>query len=178
MELFKIGGFCPETNYVFMGEFSSPRRAPFILSLDLDRLRSATAAVNDDTTLTRRRLCRPRLLLCRDIPTPFAPQSAIPRPDHPHPRQPRVTADHASVWVLRRVPAQIRKQQRVEVLLRGVRLLELGRGGGWTGVLCTWWTESAGRAAGPSESGWTFCARLHLAQRKGRRCSGADCRYA
>ena len=21
MELFKIGGFCPETNYVFMGEF-------------------------------------------------------------------------------------------------------------------------------------------------------------
>jgi hypothetical protein len=32
MELFKIGGFCPETNYVFMGKFTS------VMLLDLLRI--------------------------------------------------------------------------------------------------------------------------------------------
>ncbi len=48
-----------------------------------------------------RRLCRPRLLLRRNLPPPPRPQSTLPRPHNPHPRQPRITPNHPSLRLLR-----------------------------------------------------------------------------
>jgi hypothetical protein len=51
------------------------------------------------------RLRRPRLLLGRVCHPPRGTQAALPRPRHHPPREPRVPADHAGLWFLRRVSA-------------------------------------------------------------------------
>ena len=67
-----------------------------------------------------RRLCRPRLLFPRIIPPSSLPQGPIPRPNHTHQRQPRITTNYDRLWLLRRMFAQIRQCERVEILLRGL----------------------------------------------------------
>jgi hypothetical protein len=47
---------------------------------------------------------------------------ALSRQDIPHPREPRVEADHAGVRVLRRVPSEVRQRKRVAVLHGHIRL--------------------------------------------------------
>mmetsp|Transcript_48233 Transcript_48233/g.114775 ORF Transcript_48233/g.114775 Transcript_48233/m.114775 type:complete len:257 (-) Transcript_48233:24-794(-) len=68
------------------------------------------------------RLRGPRVLLSGDVPTAAGAESAVPRPDHSDPGQPREPADHPGVRVLRRVPAQVRVGERVALLHGGVRL--------------------------------------------------------
>ncbi|KAK5276366.1 hypothetical protein LTR16_011331, partial [Cryomyces antarcticus] len=68
------------------------------------------------------RLRRPWLLLRRDRYPSRRSQNSIP-PAHHHPAwQPRVASNHASLRLLRRVPAQIRQRECLEVLHRSVRL--------------------------------------------------------
>src|SRR5262245_15998980 len=82
MELFKVGGACPQTNYLFMG-------------MSLVYL-TATGCV----TPTLRRLRRSRFLQRGDVPAPACPQSPISRSNHAYPRQSRVTADHPGLRFL------------------------------------------------------------------------------
>jgi hypothetical protein len=53
------------------------------------------------TSLTPRRLCRPRFLLCRNIPPPLIPKSPLSRPYNPYPGEPRIPPNHPSIWILR-----------------------------------------------------------------------------
>lgn len=59
MELFRVGGDVPDTNYLFMGTIS-------------DYLPLITILVTNSCV---RRLCRPWLLLTRVISSPSLPQS-------------------------------------------------------------------------------------------------------
>ena len=70
------------------------------------------------------RLCGSRLLQRRVYRAVPRFEGALPRPHHAAPRQPRGTPDHAGVRFLRRVHAEVRKHERVEVLRRRVRLPE------------------------------------------------------
>lgn len=85
-------------------------------------------AVSDRRTLARHellvhgRLRRPRLLLRRDGDAAGRAQGALPRTNHDPARQPRIETDHSSLRLLRRMSAQIRQSERVEVLHRPVRL--------------------------------------------------------
>lgn len=55
-------------------------------------------------------------------PATCLPSGALPRQDNTDPGQPRVTANHPGVRLLRRVPPQVRLSHRVEVLHRDIRL--------------------------------------------------------
>mmetsp|Transcript_14055 Transcript_14055/g.33208 ORF Transcript_14055/g.33208 Transcript_14055/m.33208 type:complete len:271 (-) Transcript_14055:229-1041(-) len=72
------------------------------------------------------RLCRPRVQQCRDDDAAAPAQGSVPAPDHAAARQPRVAADHAGLRLLRRVPAQVRERQPMEVLYRALRLVPTG----------------------------------------------------
>jgi len=112
IELFKVGGMCPDTNYLFLGDFVDRGYysvETFLLLLALKvrswwRLSSTTCHYHTPNHASH----------------PNAYAGAVPRPHHAHPRQPRVAADHAGVRLLRRVPAQVRQRERVAVLHGGV----------------------------------------------------------
>ena len=87
-ELFSVGGECPDTNYLFMGDF-------------VDR-----GFYSVETFL---------LLLALKVRYPD--RDVLIREES------RVSADHASVRFLRRVPEKIRERERVEILHGRVRLL-------------------------------------------------------
>ena len=72
IEIFKIGGPCPDTNYLFLGK------------LDVFTVGPATVA---DEVATCRRLRRSRPLLRRNNLPPRLPQATIPAPRAPDPRQ-------------------------------------------------------------------------------------------
>lgn len=72
MEIFKIGGPCPDTNYLFLGML------PMLTTHNIE-----------DAELTLcRRLRRPRSLLCRDNITLSLPQVTLPSSSPPHSWQP------------------------------------------------------------------------------------------
>lgn len=75
LEIFKIGGFCPNTNYLFLGRL--PKRP-----------RSWQGERISALTLTLRRLRRSRSFQCRnDFPSCLS-QIKIPPSRSSHPRQP------------------------------------------------------------------------------------------
>jgi hypothetical protein len=75
LEIFKIGGFCPNTNYLFLGKL-------------LQGPRSWQGESISALTPTRRRLCRSRSFQCRnDFPSCLS-QIKIPPSRSSHPRQP------------------------------------------------------------------------------------------
>ena len=146
VELFKVGGDCPQTNYLFMGDFVDRgfySVETFLLLLALKvRLASQISrlvvveGINDPAAQCENRSIdridridrwiesnRTDDAKCDDAPTdrltalfPHYPRPAIrsyrsgalSRQDIPHPREPRVEADHAGVRVLRRVPSEVR----------------------------------------------------------------------
>jgi hypothetical protein len=69
MEIFKIGGPCPDTNYLFLGPLQP------------------CAAWRTRLTF-HRRLCRPWALFRRNHIAPRLPQAALPTPSSPDSRQP------------------------------------------------------------------------------------------
>ena len=109
LELFRTGGECPETSYIFMVRLSCSPGPP---------------AQQGTQHLWRRvctgRLCGPRIQQRRDDDAAAAAESALPAQDHAAPGQPREPANHAGLRLLRRVPAQVRQLQPVAVLHRAV----------------------------------------------------------
>ena len=103
MELFRVGGDVPDTNYLFMGIFHP-------------QITLYHAHATNQTSFVRR-FCRPWLLLSRIVPPPSLSQSTISRPDDPYSRKSRVTSNHNGVWFLRRMYKKVRKCKRVAILL-------------------------------------------------------------
>ena len=96
MELFKIGGRSPDTNYLFMGDY-------------VDRGYYSVETVSLLVSLKVRLTVSP---WCQSLCLP----GQVQQQDH-HPQgEPRVQADHPGVRLLRRVPPQVWECQRVEVL--------------------------------------------------------------
>ena len=133
-ELFKVGGDCPETNYLFMGDFVDRgfySVETFLLLLALKVRRrpptdSPPLAGSRPDPVRRSPLERAELRL-----TDPAPRVAgsLPRPHLPDPREPRVETNHPSVRLLRRMLTQIRFGQRVALLHGHLRLpLAVGAG--------------------------------------------------
>jgi hypothetical protein len=155
VELFKVGGDCPQTNYLFMGDFVDRgfySVETFLLLLALKvRLASQISSSWKESTTQPPNAKIDRIdridrsiesnrtddAKCDDAPTdrltalfPHYPRPAIrsyrsgalSRQDIPHPREPRVEADHAGVRVLRRVPSEVRQRKRVAVLHGHIRL--------------------------------------------------------
>lgn len=81
IEIFRIGGFCPDTNYLFLGEWPS-----------------STSSIRLTDSL--RRLCRPRSLQCRDNLSLGVPEATISPTRAPHPWQPRIKGRHTIVRLL------------------------------------------------------------------------------
>lgn len=77
IEIFKIGGYCPDTNYLFLGMFPASRFAVRAM------------------LMIPRRLCRSRYVQRRNYLPPRLPQAPLPNPRPPNPRQPRVAGRHA-----------------------------------------------------------------------------------
>ncbi len=69
IEIFKIGGFCPDTNYLFLGNV---RRTLEVAG----------------TKASNRRLCRPWSFQCRNDFTSCLSKAKIPSPRSSNPRQP------------------------------------------------------------------------------------------
>lgn len=76
IEIFKIGGFCPDTNYLFLGE-------PLHLTAASQTVKRSYYLRADHTF---RRLCRPRSLFCGDDLPPRLPKASLSSPGPPHPR--------------------------------------------------------------------------------------------
>jgi len=81
------------------------------------------------------RLRRPRVPQRGDLPPPARAEGRksrlielgpLSRSNHPDQRKPRKPADHPSLRVLRRVSAEVRLTERLEVLHRNLRLPESG----------------------------------------------------
>lgn len=87
MELFRVGGDVPDTNYLFMGSLS-------------------TASIEYVLTF-HRRLRGSRFLLARIVFAPALPQGPIPRSHHLNTREPRISTDHNSIRLLRRVLTEV-----------------------------------------------------------------------
>ena len=128
MELFKVGGFCPETNYLFMGK-----------TLRFGRRRS---------TLTypcrhpfNRRLRGPRLLFRWNISPSTCPESPLSWTDYPHSWQPRVSTNYTSLRILWRMSTQIWEYQCLEVVLRSFWLSSSRRYRRWPCILYPWRVE-------------------------------------
>lgn len=97
MELFRIGGNAPDTNYLFMGDY-------------VDRGYYSVESVSLLVALKVGFIRLSGVPLARSL---IAPAGSIPGADNDPAREPRIATDHASVWVLRRMPAQIWQCQRV-----------------------------------------------------------------
>lgn len=113
-QLFQCGGDVPERNYLFLGDFVdrgyySVETFLLLLALKVRAFRIRKFFLELSTTLS----------LCCHI-------GSISGSDNAHSRQSRVASDNASVWLLRRMLAQIRLDQCVALLHRHFRLSQLG----------------------------------------------------
>jgi hypothetical protein len=79
VELFQVGGECPDTNYLFMGDFVDRGYysvETFLLLLALKVIETSLANLNLKI-------------------------GQISREDYSNQREPRKQADHSSLWILR-----------------------------------------------------------------------------
>ena len=87
IEIFKIGGPCPDTNYLFLGESMTP---PLLATLT-------------HQLFLCRRLRRSWSLFRRNDLATRMPQTTLSAPSPPHPRQPRIARRYAILRLLYRV---------------------------------------------------------------------------
>lgn len=113
-ELFKIGDDCPETNYLFMGDF-------------VDR---GFYSVETFLYLLLLKVCL--------LSTVTEDSGSLPWSHQLVERKPREQTNHSSVWVLRRVPSQVWQRERLALLYRN--LWSLGTYcRDWRTTLCSTW---------------------------------------
>ena len=114
LELFRTGGDCPETSYIFMVCLTCNHTLP------LPSASSATFPPRHPCftrgTTAAGRLCGPGIQQRGDDHVASPSESEI-SPSHNAPsRKPREPADHTGLRVLRRMPAQVPEREPVEVL--------------------------------------------------------------
>jgi hypothetical protein len=125
LEIFKIGGFCPNTNYLFLGKL-------------LGRPGSWQGERISALTVTLRRLCRSRSFQCRnDFPSCLS-QIKIPPSRSSHPRQPRVARRYSVLRILHGVCTKIRQCQCLALFHRHVRFSYPERGHQRPDILRPW----------------------------------------
>lgn len=117
LELFRVGGEPPDTSYVFM--VSRYVSSNSIISSQTSLLTSLSYH-SCPAWITTGRLCGQRILQLGDVLTTHGAQGTTSFSNHPSPRQPRITPNHPSLRLLRRMSAQVRQCQRLEVLLPSV----------------------------------------------------------
>ena len=109
LELFRVGGKNRSSTGDTRIRFSLSRRC-----------------ATDELSLPGR-LCRSRLLQRGNVPPAARTQSALSRSDHLDSRQSRISSNHASLRLLRRMPEKVRVNHGVALLYRSVRLHQLVR---------------------------------------------------
>lgn len=120
IEIFKIGGYCPDTNYLFLGmHWYLPYT--FRISTDFDR-----------------RLCGSRHVQRRNDFFTCLSQATIPPPRAFDQRKPRVAWCDTVLRFLYRVLKEIWQCQRLASFYGHVRFLDLERGYQQSDLLCTW----------------------------------------
>lgn len=92
IEIFKIGGFCPNTNYLFLGI------APFLFLAFLFVIQICFTDARIPPSF--RRLRRPRPIQRRNHLPPRMPQATIPRTRASDPRKPRIARRDAVIRLL------------------------------------------------------------------------------
>lgn len=112
IEIFKIGGFCPDTNYLFLGELSLEVLACSPCCFSSNKIAKSS--------LSSRRLRRPRSILRRNNLAPRLPQTALSLPRASYTRKPRVSRCNAILRLLHRMQPQVRQRQRLALLHRHV----------------------------------------------------------
>lgn len=120
IEIFKIGGWCPDTNYLFLGNLL----APWI---------SRTAL-----TLSFRRLCWSRhVQRWNDFPSCLS-KASIPPPRAFDPWESRVARSYAVIWLLYRMFEEVRQCQCVALFYRHVWLSHAECCHQWPDLLRAW----------------------------------------
>jgi hypothetical protein len=86
LELFKVGGECPDTNYLFLGE---PHESPLVSLVSSSPLAIVVTPDLSDAdyvpATVDRRLRRSRILQCRNLSTLARFESSLSRSSDPHP---------------------------------------------------------------------------------------------
>lgn len=95
IELFKVGGDCPDTNYLFLGDFVdrgfySVETFLLLLALKGGFLSQKSPYFAEKFSPNRRNLSKPLVLI-----------SPLPRPYNADPWQPRIPTNHTSLRLLR-----------------------------------------------------------------------------
>ena len=128
-ELFKVGGDCPKVRFINLVNPSPHQR--------ISHSHIYTHTRTDPIPVSRR-LCRSRVLQRRNLPPLTSSQSTVPRSHHPHPRQPRISPNHPSLRLLRRMPSQVRIRLCLEILHRSLRLRSIRGVDRQSSLLCAW----------------------------------------
>lgn len=118
IEIFKIGGYCPDTNYLFLGR--SRQHVQFDLETQGCDIEKEMACLTDN-----RRLCRPRSFQHRNDFSPSVPKAAVSSASTSDSGQPRIARRHTVVRLLYRMQPQIRQSSSLALLHRYVRLPQL-----------------------------------------------------
>ena len=131
MELFQVGGECPDTNYLFMGDFVDRGYysvETFLLLLAL-KVRNSSHQIN---------LAFYKPLYIDWFTIIFAGE--IPRENHPYSRKPREQINHTGLRFLRWMPPKVRLCKCVALLHRSFRLSVSSCCYWQQDLLRPWWT--------------------------------------